>query len=159
MLLTLLFSAIVFGQYPLRKGGVQLNTGVGLSGWGVPVYAGFDYGVHKDISVGGEISFRSYNEKGSSKDYNHSIIEILACGNYHFNSIMKIPNDFDFYMGLSLGYWIWSSPAGYGGAKVSGIGLGAQIGGRYYFNKNLGINLEINGSSASGAKFGISYLL
>ncbi len=37
----------------------QLNLGVGLSGWGIPVYLGLDFGVSRDVTLGGEISFRA----------------------------------------------------------------------------------------------------
>ena len=37
----------IFAQAPLEEGGVQLNAGLGLSGWGVPVYFGLDYGIAK----------------------------------------------------------------------------------------------------------------
>jgi outer membrane immunogenic protein len=38
------------------------------------------------------------------------------------------------------------------------LGLGAQIGGRYYFNNNWGINLELGGANTtSGYKIGASY--
>ena len=42
----------------LDKGGLQLNAGVGVSGWGIPVYVGLDYGVTDEITVGGELSYR-----------------------------------------------------------------------------------------------------
>jgi hypothetical protein len=41
----------------------------------------------------------------------------------------------------------------------SGLGLGAQIGGRYFFKDNFGLNLEFGGGNAlSGGKFGITYI-
>ena len=43
----------------LDQGRLQLNAGVGVSGWGIPLYVGLDYGVTNDISVGGEFTFRS----------------------------------------------------------------------------------------------------
>ena len=52
------FMGVAFGQHPLQKGETQLNAGLGFSGWGIPIYAGLDYGIHKDISIGGELSYR-----------------------------------------------------------------------------------------------------
>ncbi|MES2559558.1 MAG: hypothetical protein V4590_07455 [Bacteroidota bacterium] len=49
------FAAVAQG--PIGKGQNQLNLGVGLSSWGIPVYIGFDHGVHKDVTIGGEFSF------------------------------------------------------------------------------------------------------
>lgn len=134
-----LMTTALFAEGPVSKGQLQLNAGVGF-GYGVPIYVGLDYGVHPDITIGGEASFRSYKS--------NSIVSISANGNYHFNTILNIPNNWDFYAGLNLGFIT---------NYDSSFGLGAQIGGRYYFS-NLGLNLEFGGGSAfSGGKFGISY--
>ena len=142
-------------QSPLAKGNKQLNAGVGFSGWGVPIYAGMDFGVYKDITVGFEGSFRSY----SVYNYKFSIFGIVGNGNYHFNSLLNISSQWDVYAGLSLGYFIMSNPNGYQGNVSSGIGLNAQIGARYFFKNNFGVNLEFGGGNTfSGGKFGITYI-
>jgi hypothetical protein len=147
----------VFAQNPIAKGGAQFNAGVGLSSWGIPLYVGFDYGAGRDITVGGELSFRNYNENWRNRRYNHSVIGIASNANYHFNRILNIPSEWNFYAGLNLGFFIWNSPDGYGGSRTSGLGLGGQVGGRYYFTNRLGINLELGGGNAfSGGKVGIS---
>lgn len=160
---TLLFAThLSFGQYALSKGESQLNAGLGFSSWGLPVYVGFDVGVHPDISVGGEVSYRSYRERWDGNRYNRSIIGIAGNGNYHFNTILNIPREWDFYAGLSLGFYIWNDPDNdYDGDHSSGLGLGAQVGGRYYFNDRLGINLELGGGANAfgGGKFGITLKL
>jgi hypothetical protein len=148
-------------QYALPKGKAQFNAGVGLSSWGVPVYAGFDVGVHRDISVGGEFSFRSHYDryKGGYR-YHHSIMGLAANGNYHFNTLLNMPRDWDFYAGLNLGFYAWKSPDDYPGEGSSGLALGAQVGGRYYFTDRFGLNLEVGTASAfSSGKFGITVKL
>lgn len=158
-LLSIFTITMVQAQSPLSKGGKQLNAGVGFSGWGVPIYGGMDFGVYKDITVGFEVSFRSYNQKYINNSYRSTIFGISGNGNYHFNSILEIPSNWDFYAGLNLGYYIWNSPSGYTGSGGSGLGLGAQIGGRYFFKHNFGVNLEFGGGNAfSGGKFGITYI-
>jgi outer membrane immunogenic protein len=155
-----LFSLTPYAQSPLPVGKAQFNAGVGLSGWGVPIYAGIDYSVHKDITIGGEFSFRSYRENWKNDYYRHGIIGISGNGNYHFNTLLKIPRNFDFYAGLNVGFYSWASPNGYNGDHNSGIGLGAQVGGRYYFTNKVGINLELEGGDAfSEGKFGVSIKL
>jgi len=145
----------LFAQSPLPKGSMQINLGVGLSSWGIPVYGGLDYAVHKDISIGGEISYRSYNNN-NKVNYNENIIGFVANGNYHFNTLLSIPSEWDFYAGLNLGYFYWDNTTYHN----SGIGLGAQLGGRYYFNQKFGINLEFTGgNTVSGGKFGLSIRL
>jgi len=115
---------------------------------------GMDFGVHPDVSIGGEICFRSYNDG----NYHNNGLGFLFNGNYHFNTIMNIPSNWDFYAGLNLGFTFWNYDDNYNGSDYSGLGLGAQIGGRYFITKKFGLNLELNGGSAtSGGKFGITY--
>lgn len=150
-------ASVVFAQSPVSKGESQVNLGVGLSSWGVPVYFGFDHGVHQDITLGAELSYRSYNDNWRNDRYKHSVIGIQGNANYHFNTVLNIPSPWDFYAGLNLGFYSWNSPRDYEGSHTSGLGLGAQIGGRYFFSNNVGINLEFGGGNAfAGGKFGIT---
>jgi hypothetical protein len=144
-------------QAPLQKGEKQLNAGFGLSGWGIPIYGGVDFGVYQDITVGVEGSISTYNDYWNNGRYSHTIFGILGNGNYHFNSLLKIPNKWDFYAGLNLGFSFWTNSNGYNGPQDSGLGLGLQIGGRYFFTNRFGINLELSGASVSSSKLGITY--
>lgn len=150
-----------WAQYPLAKGKTQINAGFGFSTWGLPVYLGLDYGVHKDISIGGEASFRSYQNKFSGVSYSHSIIGLAVNGNYHFNELLEIrDNKWDVYAGATIGFYIWRSDNNYKGSGASGLGFGAQLGGRYYFSERMGINLELGGGNAfSTGKLGITIKL
>lgn len=146
-----------YAQSPIAKGGAQLNAGVGLSSWGIPLYIGMDFGIHKDVTLGFEASFRSHHERYNDYRYRHNVIGISGNVNYHFNSLLNIPPKWDFYAGLNIGFYHWNSPNDYYGDHYSGLGLGGQIGGRYYFTDRVGINLEFGGGNAfSGGKFGIS---
>lgn len=159
-LILILATSFVFAQSNISKGESQINVGVGLSSWGVPVYLGFDYGVHQDITLGAEASFRSYNDNWHDNKYRHSVIGIQGNANYHFNTVLNIPSNWDFYAGLNLGFYSWNSPNDYEGSHTSGLGLGAQIGGRYFFSNKVGINLEFGGGNAfSGGKFGLTIKL
>jgi hypothetical protein len=151
----------VNAQAPIGIGEAQINAGLGFSSSGVPLYVGVDVGVHEDITVGGEISFRAYNDSWNGTTYDHSMIGISGNANYHLNTVLDIPEEWDVYGGLNLGYYIVNtSDSGYGGQADSGFGLGAQVGGRYYFNQKFGINLEFGGGSTfSGGKVGISIRL
>ena len=142
------------GDLAVKK--FQLNAGLGLSSRGVPVYVGFDYGANKHITVGAEVAYRSYTNSG----YNFGITSFGANANYHFNDVLSIDKDFDVYAGLNLGYLVWNLPGGYVGDYASGLGLGAQIGGRYYLNNKVGLNLEFaGGNKVSGGKFGVTVKL
>lgn len=153
LLLILLAFNKTFAQSALPKGGKQLNAGLGFSNFGTPIYIGVDFAVHDDITVGPQLSYRKHNQQF----FDFTILVVGVTGNYHFNTLLEIPSEFDLYAGLTLAYYSWSSPSGFGGASASGIELEAQIGGRYYFDPQWGVNLEFGGGNASGGKIGISY--
>lgn len=147
-------------QCPLGKGDYQLNADLGFSGWGLAFSAGLDAGIFRDITGGIEASFRNFSENLYGSKYESSIFGLTANGNYHFNTVLEIPKKWDFYAGINFGYYFWSLPDYYPGNNSSGLGLGVQIGGRYFINRNLGLNIEFGGgSSLSGGKFGITYIL
>jgi len=150
----LFITVLISAQNPLPKGKADLNAGFGFSNYGLPIYVGFDYGVHKDITIGGELCFRAYHDGY----YHNRGVGISFNGNYHFNTIMHIPSNWDFYAGLNLGYTFWNYDHNYHGNDYYDFGLGAQIGGRYFFTNKFGINLELGGGAgSSGGKFGITY--
>ena len=160
VVIALVVVSVVSAQSPLEIGKLQLNAGFGFSSWGLPIYGGIDYGVMDDITVGAEGSFRAYNDNILGTKYTHTVLGVAANGNYHFNSLLDIPSERDFYAGLNVGFYIWNSSGNYPGNHASGLGLGAQVGGRYFFSNNFGLNLELGGGSAtSGGKFGITYIL
>jgi len=129
-------------QSPIGEGGRQLNLGVGLFDSGLPVYAGMDFGIHPDITVGGQLGL----------DLGFDYMTIAGRGDYHFNTLLEIPRDWDFYAGLSLGFL-----AGIDENIDSSVDLGIQVGGRYYWNSDWGINLEFGGgNNLSGGRFGVS---
>lgn len=158
--LTTLLSFPLFSQNPLNTGETQINAGVGLSSWGIPIYFGADYAYNNDITIGGEITLRSFREHYLLKDYRHNVIGFAGNANYHFNNLLEIDDDWDTYAGINVGFYYWNSPSDYFGSRTSGLGLGLQIGGRYYFSDKMGINLEFGGGNAfAGGKFGISLKL
>ncbi len=156
IVLTLLVT-IVYAQSALPAGRTQLNLGFGFSDYGVPVYIGLDHAVSRDVTLGGEFSYRGYDDNDYN-DYHSDIWGLSGNVNYHFNSILRIPRNWDLYAGLNVGFYSWNWPDGYHGDHTSGLGLGAQVGGRYYFNDNIGINLEFGGGNEfSGGKIGLTF--
>jgi len=132
-----------------------LNFGVGLTNYGIPVYLGLEGYVHPDITVGGILGYQRYSDGWRGWDYHVNVFTITALGNYHFNRIMELDPQWDLYAGLNLGYAIWSSNtpehAPSYDAHSSGLMLGLQVGGRYYFSNKWGINAEIAGGSVISA--------
>jgi outer membrane immunogenic protein len=134
-----------------------------LKSWGTPVYLGVDFGVHEAITIGPRISYRKRSDSYAGFDYSQSLTVISFNGNYHFNQLLTLPDPWDLYAGLTLGYYVWSdvkwdnsSISGKAG-ESSGIGLDAQIGARYFFSDKFALNLEFGGGTGSGGSFGITY--
>jgi outer membrane immunogenic protein len=155
-----LISGFASSQGTVPVGKSQFNIGVGFSDVGTPIYFGIDYGALQNVTVGGEFSYRSYRESWESDYYNHNIMGFSGNGNYHFNQILRIPQRFDFYAGINLGFYVWTSPDAYGGSNSSELGFGGQIGGRYFLSQRVGLNLEFGGGNAfSGGKLGLTVKL
>lgn len=159
--------ATASAQADLGKGNLQLNAGTGISGWGIPVYVGLDYGVTDEITVGGELSYRydtsHFGGRISKITYRHHTFGIFTNGNYHFNRLLRLPRQLDLYAGASLGFFFGSVTSSegdikYTGDDYSGFSLAAQTGARYFFTDNFGVNLELSGGLlTSGAKAGITF--
>lgn len=147
-----LFSlAIVLGLVTVanaQQGTTQLNAGIGIDSWkGIPVYVGLDYFVNPSISIGGEASFSSFKAGGE----NYSVFGVGANGNYHFDDVLNLPKEWNIYAGLNLVYYNYSN---------NNLNLGGQVGVRYFFSPNLGVNLQFGGgTNVSGGRLGITYKL
>lgn len=155
MVILIALPVISFAQESVKNsdlgiGNFQINGGLGFSSWGIPVYVGVDYGIIEDVTIGAEMSYRTKSS--------YSAFGISVNGNYHFARILKLPSEFDIYGGANLGYYSWSvdgvikNPA-----YSSGMGFSAQIGGRYFFSNQFGLNLEFGGGNVSGGKLGVTY--
>jgi outer membrane immunogenic protein len=144
---------------PYAEGVKMLTVGVGVSGWGIPVFGRFEAPVADNITVGGQLSYQSYGEGWVGGEWRHTIIGIQARGNYHFNELLELDNEaWDLYAGASLGYFIWNTTTGYSG-NLGGVALGLQLGARYFLSQNIGLNLEFaSGSVLSAGSLGVTFV-
>jgi hypothetical protein len=145
----LLIVALVFaigtyaqnGTAPLAKGDKQLNFGLGFSDNGLPVYVSFDFAVHRNVTITPEVHIVFDN---------NTRFGALVKADYHWNYLMGIPSDWDFYTGGRLGF-------------ISGdnfdLDLGIQVGGRWYWNSKWGLNFELAGGTGFGTTLGVSMKL
>ena len=131
------------GQSALSKGENQLNVGLGFNTSGFPVYVGMDFAVHNNVTVGPMLKIRMNDDDKTS-------VILVGRADFHWNRLMGIPGNWDFYTGANLG-----------GRFRDGIylDLGLQIGGRWYFNDKLGLNLEFGGGRSFGSLLGLSIRL
>jgi outer membrane immunogenic protein len=130
----------------LDQSRMQLNLGVGVSTWGLPVYLGVDYWATQELTIGLEASAR-YNLWS-----NYAAIGGQVNANYHFNKILDLPENLDFYAGISAGPYF--SLSGYW--NHIRFGASGQVGGRYKINDKIWLHGELGGGSFSGAKLGIT---
>lgn len=128
------------GVAPLAKGEQQLNFGLGISNHGVPLFVSYDFSVYKDVTITPQVDLRF--------DNNNTYFGILIKGDYHWNYLIGIPNNWDFYSGARLGMDFGNSNADFR--------FGIQVGGRWYWNERWGLNLEIAGGTGIGTVFGVS---
>ena len=141
-----LISGVVFAQNrgvaPLAKGEKQLNFGTGFSNNGIPVYVSMDFALHKDVTLTPEVHIKFDDPlKGG----------ILVKADYHWNYLIGIPNNWDFYAGARAGFDF--------GDNDFVPDFGIQVGGRWYWSSKWGMNLELAGGTGFGTTFGLSMKL
>jgi outer membrane immunogenic protein len=137
-----MLSVCRIAQSPLSIERAQLNLHVEIFGWGIPVYLVPDYGVHSDISIGGEFSCRSYDENWEMNYSIHNVMGFSGNANHQLIRLLKIPQKWNVYVGLNLPQFAWSSTINHFANINSGVGIGAQIVGRYYTEDKLAFNIE-----------------
>jgi hypothetical protein len=126
------------GIAPLAKGEQQLNFGLGFSTQGIPIYVSYDFSVHKDVTITPQINIK----------FDDNIrFGVLFKADYHWNYLIGIPNNWDFYSGARIGIDF--------GEDVD-LDLGIQVGGRWYWSERWGLNLEIAGGTGFGTVVGVS---
>ncbi len=144
LLLTLglsIMTFVVFSQAPLSKGEKQLNFGLGASDKGLPVYVGMDFSIHNDVTVGPVVKFLFDDEVRFGA---------LARVDYHWNRLLEIPSNWDFYLGANVSFL--------NGDELE-TDFGLQIGGRWYWSDKWGLNLEFGGGNGYSSSIGVSMKL
>ena len=130
------------GTAPLKKGDLQLNFGTGFSNHGIPVYASLDIALHKDVTLTPQLNIKF--------DDDNVRFGLLAKADYHWNYLIGIPSDWDFYSGARIGIDFGDD---------MDVDFGIQIGGRWYFNPKWALNLELAAGTGIGTAIGVSYKL
>jgi outer membrane immunogenic protein len=164
------FNPVVKAQ-GFKEGGVDLNLGLGVtSGNGfVPVYFGGNYMIKDFLSAGAEFQLRidhgNYAYYGNDNRYGSTGFAFITRADYHFNSLLKLPEEFDVYAGIDLGYAIYGDykhkDDPYTWSHGNYFLGGPHAGGRWMFSDKLGLNAEFGGRSGDGVylKAGLSFLL
>ena len=131
------FFALGQGESALSKDGKQWN-------FGLPGYVGLDFAVHDMVTVGPKIVYELFN--------NNNTFKAGVVGDFHFNQLIGIPSNFDFYAGVSAG-WRFKSDDNKG---TDGFDIGGQVGGRWFWSDKWGLNLEFGFSGFVGGGLGVT---
>lgn len=126
-------------QFPI--GEKQLNFG--------PLYAGVDFGVQQNITVGPMISYNWAYYDPVLGIFNTSF-NLLGKADYHFGQLLNLPEQWDVYGGLRLGFGF-----GNGARLLSGV----EIGGRWFWSKKWGLNVETVYGNYVGGNIGVTMRL
>ncbi len=113
------------------KGDSKVNIGSDFYGYGYGIKATYDYGLGDVFSIGAGSSFYLNNDENDFYLYFRS--------NVHLGILLDLPQQFDIYPGVELGY-----------LSRSDIGLSAYLGLKYYFSDKIGIFAEIGTIGAFG---------
>ena len=73
-------------------------------------------------------------------------------GNYYFDDLFGLSEPWDVYGGANVGFGIAMNDKN---GHASGIDLGLQIGGRWFWSDKWGVYAEIGGGKLGGAAYGI----
>jgi hypothetical protein len=130
------------GKAPLSQGESQLNFGLGFNSEGFPMYGGIEFAVHDDVTIGPQVNI--------VLDDDDARISFHAKGDYHFNRLLDVSDEWDVYAGANAGINV-------GDGDV--LQLGIQMGGRWYWSDKWGINLEFGGGNTFHTTLGVSMKL
>lgn len=163
---------LLCAQRAIAQGGAYdfFNVGVGVSGWGIPIYAGADITVADNITVGAMVSAQRKVQRtgwlNNDLRWVHTIIGISGNANYHF---LEPGDEFDVYAGANIGYYFWNTKLRetvpgfsgvYEGSGSGGFGVGLQVGGRYKLDNGIILHGEVGGGTVfSSGRIGVSFPL
>ncbi len=155
-----------FAQFAADKGTKLINLGIGVGGYasagGIAFGGSADFGVAPNITVGGQVAYRSFNYGYLGYNDKINYLYFAARGSYHFNQLLKLSTDkVDLYAGIGLGYQnvCYSDRFGTGfNTFGSGIFVPIHLGGRYFFSEKVGGFVEL-GTGVAPLLLGVTFNL
>jgi hypothetical protein len=172
-----LFSVAAYAQ---EKHGSTLNLGLGIGGYsGYYKYAGhslpvininYEFDVARSFTLAPFVSLYTFSDNyywGDNNNpsryykYRETVIPIGLKGTYYFDDLLDASDDWDFYLGASLGLAIVNShwEQGYLGNRNyyhggSSVFVDFHLGAEYHINNHLGVFLDLSsGASTLGLAF------
>lgn len=140
-----LASSVFAGTKEFGKGSLFVTPQVEFNSYTVPFGVSMEYGVTRNIGVGGTAMFWLW----SDRYWSNTVIALSADAAYHFTQLDV--DKLDLFAGASLGFLIysWSWKSGYGSgidgsSGSSGRGLSAFLAARYFFTPKIAVCLKTN---------------
>jgi len=138
-----LASSAFAGTKEFGQGSFFITPQVGLNSYAVPFGVSMEYGVTRNIGVGGTAMFWLW----SDRYWSNTVISLSADAAYHFTQLDV--DKLDLFAGASLGFSIysWSWKSGYGAgidgsSGSSGLWLSPFVAGRYFFTPKIALCLK-----------------
>lgn len=137
LVLSLMSSALL-----AQRHGDHLNAGLGFDSNGLPIYGSMDFGFRGDFNLGVGASLAIGGDNGGA-------LGLGGFTQWYADDLLEIPDDFDTYAGGGLFLYLDDG---------TDLDLNLFIGGRYYFDPKIAINLELGGGTVrSGGRIGVSW--
>ncbi len=141
----LLFAGKAFSQNTVEENVkaslVQISAGSGIYSGGFPIYAFADFRVNPNWTIGPQVNFVFDNDF-------HFVMSGRA--DYHFNKMLNLYNNWDIYAGATMGIDF---------SRDTEFSSGIHVGGRWYWNKVWGLNMEIGGGTYFSSAIGVTMRL
>jgi hypothetical protein len=153
ILIATVFMSPAFSQVAFQQGDNQLNFGFNL-GQGPGFFGSYEAGITDNISLGGELGVGFSTTLGVlGYSYFQANFRFSAFGNYHFAQLMGIPDEWDIYGGVDLGYSVWTRSSNVDNQfiydlyswKKNTLMAGVHGGGRWFWTEKWGVNAEVGG--------------
>ena len=125
------------------QGDQKLQAGINIWGKGnFGVKGSYDYGIADNVSIGAGAAIYF---KGDTKNENRDKAEFSIYGraNYHLQSLLELPKNFDIYPGITMG------------VMGDSFDFGAHIGFRYFFTDKIGAYAEVGNRGGIGIVFNL----
>jgi hypothetical protein len=114
-----------------------------------PVYAGVDFALQENITAGPMLN---YDWSYYDSDYGafRAAFNISGKADYHLGSLLNLSDEWDLYGGVRFGV---------GFASHTKFLAGIEIGGRWFWNKKWGLNIESVYGNYWGGNIGVTMRL
>lgn len=159
--------SVADGSSNFNRGDIFVTPQFGYNSYSPVFGVGIEYGITENIGIGGSLMVGFWSEKILTTKFSQTLINPSLDAYYHFSPATGKRTDF--FIGLSLGYSIfsWSAESDYiewEDSGSSGLYLSPVIGLRYFFSPKLILSAKsrysaIGSFSGIGGEIGITFKL